>query len=739
MSLKSTKLMLVALAAFMLVGLYVAPEAQARKPWKIKGRRGWSYRVYIESTPENAAVYVNDKKYGIMCYTPCKRIRMPRKKKFKLIFVKAGYKELTWEYYHSSSWRKKYVRVVMTRQIQPGILDIQSDATGNATGAFVYVDGTNKGTVPMKVKVKPGRHQIIVRKTGFTAHSQWVTIAEKQVWTVQAILKPLAKPKGTLLISSDVNGAEVLVDGKSKGTAPVVVPNLTPGPHTVEVKKAGATTWKQVVNVESGKTKTVRANIGSSIVKTGLLKVVCNVPGATVYVDGESKGVCPSTVKGLIPGDHIVVVKSKGYITKSVPFKIVVNQQSLVTVDLEKAKEQLPVGMVRIQSDQPDAMVMMDGKRLGKAPMELKNVRAGLHIVKVEKPGFLAVEEKFTLKKGQTYTITALLKQGGRVKITSSPPGATIWIDTKPIGKTPLMDKVLQVGTYNIDIELNGYHREKKTITVKGGVPISLHLDLEKIRTGPTNEEKIRGMTSFGALTVEPSQFTADVTLGFMPYFSVLRLTVGAFKKGAFGLDAGVIVKVQGTINVFAAHARFSFLRAGPFSMAAFTEIGGGPGWEGRNTFMWNIGAIASLSFRNLITVSVRMWGKVYSDSFCPKSAASAADGESEPGWCGNLDESDTTTRNQAMVDLKIPGRWRRMFQESPTAHRKRITEGRFMMSLIVEIAFARWASLHLEIRGAPGMVQRPMWHDFFNRPMPISENGGDPRIYGGAGLTFKF
>ncbi len=737
MSLKHTRLVLMAVMTFLLVGSVEAPDAEARKPWKVRGRRGWSYRVYIQSTPENAAVYVNDKKYGIMCYTPCNRIRMPRKKRFTLIFVKDGYKDLKREYYHRSSWRKKYVRVVMVREIQPGILDIQSDATGNATGAFIYVDGVQRGTVPMKVKVKPGRHQVIVKKAGFNVYNQWVTISEKQVWTIQAILKPLAKPKGTLLISADVNGAEVFVDGKSMGMAPVVVPNLPAGPHTVEVKKSGATTWKQVIIVESGKTKTIKANIGASIVKTGLLKVVCNVPGAAVYVDGEAKGVCPASVRDLIPGDHIVVVKAKGYMTQSVPFKIVVNQQSLVTVDLERQKEQVPAGVVRIQSDQPDAMVIMDGKRLGKAPLELKDVRAGLHIVRVEKAGFLPHKERFTLKKDQVFTITALLKRGGRLKVTSSPPGATIWIDTKPVGQTPMMGKVLEVGTYSVEVEINGFHRERRSVTIEGGKPVSLHLELQPIRTGPTRDERIRGMTSFGAITVEPSQFTADITLGFLPYFGIVRLTVGAWKKGNLGLDAGIIVRIQGVINEFVAHARFGFLRAGPFSMAAFTEIGGGPGWEGRNTFTFDIGAIASLSFRNLITVSVRMWGRAYSDSFCPSEAADPADGESEPGWCSALD--DPTTREQNMLDMKMPRRWRQMFSESPMAHRKRITEGRFMMALIVEIAFARWASLHLMVSGAPGMVQRPMWHDFFNRPMPISENGGDPRIYGGAGMTFKF
>ena len=61
------------------------------------------------------------------------------------------------------------------------------------------------------------------------------------------------------------------------------------------------------------------------------------------------------------------------------------------------------------------------------------------------------------------------------------------------------------------------------------------------------------------------------------------------------------------------------------------------------------------------------------------------------------------------------------------------------MMSLTLEVAFSRYASLHLILRGAPGMNQRAMWQDYFNKPMFTAEHGGDPRIYGGGGLTFKF
>ncbi|MFH2010461.1 MAG: PEGA domain-containing protein [bacterium] len=729
-------------ALFLLWAASASSPAQARKPWEDKGRSGWSYRVYLTSAPEQAAVYVNDKSHGIMCYTPCNKIRLPRKKNLTLIFAKDGYKDLKHQFYGTSRWRRYRINVVLVREIQPGIIDVQSDVSGNAAGAMIYVDGVQKGTVPMKIKVAPGRHQVIVRKPGFKSHSKWVTVAEKQVWTVSAMLKPLAKPKGTLLISADVNGAEVYVDGKLIGTAPVVVPDLAVGPHTVEIKAKGATPWKQVVVVESGKTATVKAAIGASIPKSGTLRVVCNVPGADVYVDGDRKGVCPATVHNLIPGDHIVLVKTKGYEPKQVPFKVVINQQSLVTVDLEKQKVDVPSATIRIQSDQPDAQIILDGRRMGKAPIELKEVGIGLHIVKVMKRGFMTHTEKFTLKKGDAYTITALLKAGGMIKITSSPPGATIFIDTKPVGRTPLLDYTLQVGTYAIDVELNGFHREKRSIAIEGGKPASIHLDLREIRTGPTNEEVIRGLSSFGAMTVVPGKFTADITLGFLPYFAVVRLTVGAYKKGNFGIDAGVIVRVQGMINSFAAHVRSQFLAAGPFSLGAFLEIGGGPGWKSRNTVEFSVGAVASLSFRNLITVSVRMWGKVYSDAYCLSERPNINvdyERESEAAWCQELDivdPADTTARDAELA--RVPPAWRGHLRESADAHRGRLTGGRFMMSLDVEIAVAKWASIHLELRGAPGSKQRSMWQNYFNVAM-FGEQYGDPRVYGGGGITFKF
>jgi hypothetical protein len=713
---------LITASALLLALVVGSSTAQAQKPWEIA--RTKAYKVYLDSNPPGATVYVNDKKWGAYCTTPCERKKLPYKTTYKIIFSKDGYKdkeenlEITNKY-----WVKFELTVTLEKEVKPSILDIQSDSSGNATGAIITVDGKSMGTVPSKITLPAGRHQVRIEKAGFTIHDQWVELAEGQVWTVQAVLKPVEKPKGTLLVSADVSNAEVLIDGKSYGNAPVVAGNLEAGPHTVEVKAPGATTpWKQVVDVESGVVKKVNASVGANIPKVGTLRVVCNVPGAEVLVDGELKGKAPLTVTNLIPGDHVVQVQAKGFLPKRVPFKVVVNEQSLVTVDLEAKAEERDVGTLRIQSDQPEASVVIDGQRIGRAPIEKTDVAAGPHIVKVEKDGFLTHTERFELKKGQVYTITAVLKAAGKVKITTNVPGATVFVDSKPIGQTPLMDYELPAGQYSLEIEANGYHREQRTLTIEGGKPVALHVDLSPMRTGPTPDEVKRGLSSFGAMTVPPNRFTADLSVGY-PWFGQARLTVGAWKaRRHFGIDAGIGMRLQGVINIFYVHGRMQLFTAGPFSTGVFLDVGGGPGIQARNTFELNVGALFTLHFRNLVTVTARLWGQVYSDRFCREKPANEAEGESEPSWCAETTQPANFPQSRWDWD-KV---------------RDRFSGGRFLMSLTLEVALSTNLSVFAELVGAP-VEMRAMFHNWFNPVMPSARMGGDPRVYGNAGVTIKF
>lgn len=74
-----------------------------------------------------------------------------------------------------------------------------------------------------------------------------------------------AKPQeGTLTVYANVDGAEVYVDGESKGTCGTVDPlklKLSVGSHGVEVKKSGYQTAARQVSIEPGEYQVLKVNL----------------------------------------------------------------------------------------------------------------------------------------------------------------------------------------------------------------------------------------------------------------------------------------------------------------------------------------------------------------------------------------------------------------------------------------------------------------------------------------------
>jgi hypothetical protein len=72
----------------------------------------------------------------------------------------------------------------------------------------------------------------------------------------------------------------------------------------------------------------------------------------------------------------------------------------------------------------------------------------------------------------------------GTLEIKTTPPGATVIIDAKPIGKTPLK-KVLEENTYWITIQKDGFEDLPKTVELEAGATVSLDEKLKPLAGAP--------------------------------------------------------------------------------------------------------------------------------------------------------------------------------------------------------------------------------------------------------------
>jgi hypothetical protein len=198
----------------------------------------------------------------------------------------------------------------------PPKIDVRADADKNVFGATVTVDGQPQGQVPVVVSTTPGRHLLELKKEGYDPFSSWQEVKVNEKVTVTPVLRPVAKAKtGTVVVEADVPDATVLLDGNPvQGTTPVVIPDVIEGLHVIEVRKEPAMPWKQTVQVIAGAQAKVRAELKATIGgQGGTIRVLSNVAGAKVYLDGTEMGAVPIDIKDVKTGEHVLEVKAPGY------------------------------------------------------------------------------------------------------------------------------------------------------------------------------------------------------------------------------------------------------------------------------------------------------------------------------------------------------------------------------------------------------------------------------------------
>jgi len=108
----------------------------------------------------------------------------------------------------------------------------------------------------------------------------------------------------TLVVQSTVQGAEVLVDEEVVGVTPLDPITLTPGSHTVRVRRPGYTEFTDVVTARAGQ----RIELPVDLMALSMVLTVRSEPeDARVFVDGTFRGTTPIELE-LIEGERSIRV-----------------------------------------------------------------------------------------------------------------------------------------------------------------------------------------------------------------------------------------------------------------------------------------------------------------------------------------------------------------------------------------------------------------------------------------------
>jgi hypothetical protein len=279
---------------------------------------------------------------------------------------------------------------------------------------------------------------------------------------------------GTLVVQSNPGGVQVFVDGVPHGVTPARF-SVSPGSHILELRGRGV---PRVIplNVSAGAEVSQYLEFADSP-QTGSLAVQSDPPGARVLVDGADRGVAPTTISNLTPGDHEVVLRSESGNARHVVNVQAGGTASLV-VPMAAAATNGPVsGWVTVKS--PFTLeIREEGRLLGSSDADRVMMAAGRHDLElVNETLNYRARRTVQVQPGKVVPVAIDLPRG--VVNLNAAPWAEVWLDGQRVGETPIGNLSVPIGSHEFVFRHPQFGEKRQAVSVTLGAPVRLSVDMK--------------------------------------------------------------------------------------------------------------------------------------------------------------------------------------------------------------------------------------------------------------------
>jgi formylglycine-generating enzyme required for sulfatase activity len=334
----------------------------------------------------------------------------------------------------------------------PGLVTI---LTPPVAGARILVDGREAGTSPASdLELDPGRREIAIVSERHLRETRTVEVeGESRRQTVEIALRP---GWGTLSVDTVPSGATVRMDGREVGSTPVTFEPLA-GAHDLEFLLDG---WKPAARrfeIVAGQRDTLAPVALERI--DGTLRVSSDPPGATVTVNGEYRGLTPTSVALVSERDYAVRIAKAGFGAVARTVRIRGAETTPIDVRLEPE-----FGTVFLTSSPPGAALRVNGRPAGSATQRL-SLQAVPQTLEISKPGYVTAKTTVTPRAGIASRVTIALKTVGEEMRDRDRKGVTT-----PGGQRIRLVQLLQPARFNVGAP----RREPGRRSNEGEYPVEL-------------------------------------------------------------------------------------------------------------------------------------------------------------------------------------------------------------------------------------------------------------------------
>ena len=230
------------------------------------------------------------------------------------------------------------------------------------------------------------------------------------------------RPKfGYLYVTSDVaQGAYVYATNmltsarQSLGAVPVNGKDLDAGTYSILIQKDKYKDYTATITIDEGKTTTLNPTLEANFVQLTLTTSA----QSDMYIDGQKLGTGRWTGT-LELGEHSVETRQASHQSAYTTLRVT-SQSAGQTIALNNP---IPIyGSMTLTSSPSDAVVYVDGKKVGTSPLIVNELLVGTHRIRLEKDGYDNQEKTVQIAENQESMLEfTLTKAVAKAPVTSVP------------------------------------------------------------------------------------------------------------------------------------------------------------------------------------------------------------------------------------------------------------------------------------------------------------------------------
>jgi hypothetical protein len=260
-------------------------------------------------------------------------------------------------------------------------------------GATVEIDGKPmSGETPITLQgIEAGEHQVVARKAALYA-SQKITLEPGDLLKVSLTLR---EGKATLKVFSDPDGAQISLDGKSQGSAPLKIEGIGQGEHTIVATKYGYVKAEKVVNITSEELQT----ISFSLKMATWLSVDVQPATASILINDAAIGTGSLTRYELPAGKVTLQIEAPGYEVYREELDLQPGATQTVSKKLISKFAQLDVRTIP-----SGAKVYLNEQPVGSSPYHNDKVQPGNYMLRIDLASYEPIRTNLTLPQNETVT-----------------------------------------------------------------------------------------------------------------------------------------------------------------------------------------------------------------------------------------------------------------------------------------------------------------------------------------------